>query len=78
MPNLRIVLSLITRDNDYQCEQAAAGEEAARRLGVDLQLIFAENALRSGQTPAEMTLIAPTSYPPIERLTRVHFERRVS
>jgi len=37
------VLSLITRDNDYQLEQAAAGQQAASRLGVDLQTLFADN-----------------------------------
>jgi len=40
---LRIVLSLITRDNDYQLEQASAAEQAASRLGVQLQVLFAGN-----------------------------------
>jgi len=43
MQNLNILLSLITTDNDYQREQAAAGEDVARRLGVNLQVVFAEN-----------------------------------
>lgn len=43
MRNTSILVSLITTDNDYQREQAAAAENAARRLGVDLKIIFAEN-----------------------------------
>ncbi len=43
MGQLNIVVSLITTDNDYQREQAAAAEEAARRLGVHADIIFAEN-----------------------------------
>jgi len=43
MKNLSFVLSLITVDNDFQREQAAAGEEAAHRLGINLQVIFAES-----------------------------------
>jgi len=38
-----LVVSLITQDNDYQVEQAAAAEETARRIGVDVQVIFADN-----------------------------------
>ena len=50
MPNLRFVLSLITTDNDYQREQAVAGENAAARLGIDLQVIFADNdAITQGE-----------------------------
>ena len=43
MKKLNFVLSLTTEDNDYQVEQAAAAEEAARRLGLGLQIIYAEN-----------------------------------
>lgn len=38
-----ILVSLTTKDNDYQQEQAADAEQAARRLGVDLQIVFADN-----------------------------------
>lgn len=41
MKKHRIILSLITVDNDFQVEQAAAAEEAARRLQVDLEMVFA-------------------------------------
>src|SRR5215470_14909164 len=43
MKKLRFLLSLTTADNDYQHEQAAAAEQAARRLGVELQIIYADN-----------------------------------
>lgn len=43
MKNLRFILSLPTNDNDYQLEQASAAEDAAKRLGVDLQIIQADN-----------------------------------
>ncbi len=43
MKKLRFVVSLTTNDNDYQMEQATCAEEAARRLNVDLQVLYAEN-----------------------------------
>jgi ABC-type sugar transport system substrate-binding protein len=33
----------MTNDNDYQMEQAHSAEETARRLGVEAQILFAEN-----------------------------------
>lgn len=43
MKNLNFVVSLTTKDNDYQMEQAASATAAARRLGINLQIQFAEN-----------------------------------
>ncbi|MBZ5678483.1 MAG: substrate-binding domain-containing protein [Acidobacteriia bacterium] len=43
MKKLSFLVSLTNNDNDYQQEQAAAAEKAARRLGVDLKLIHASN-----------------------------------
>ncbi len=43
MKKLRFLLSLTNNDNDYQTEQAAAAEAAAHRLGVELQIIHADN-----------------------------------
>jgi ABC-type sugar transport system substrate-binding protein len=40
---LKFVVSLTTHDNDYQVEQAAAAEETARRLGVEVEVLYAEN-----------------------------------
>src|SRR5437667_2316518 len=43
MKKLRFVVSLTTNDNDYQVEQAVAAEEAARRLNVDIEILYADN-----------------------------------
>jgi len=43
MKKLRFLLSLTNNDNDYQTEQASAAEAAAHRLGVELQIIHADN-----------------------------------
>jgi ribose transport system substrate-binding protein len=43
MKKLNFVLSLTTNDNDYQLEQAVAAEEAAARLGLGLQIVYADN-----------------------------------
>lgn len=43
MQKLRFVVSLTTNDNDYQMEQAAAAQEAASRLNIELETLYAEN-----------------------------------
>ncbi len=43
MNNLNVVVALITSDNDYQAEQAASATEAAARLGVKIQIVYADN-----------------------------------
>jgi ribose transport system substrate-binding protein len=43
MAKLRILVSLTNNDNDYQVEQAQSAEQAAARLGVDAQIIHADN-----------------------------------
>jgi ribose transport system substrate-binding protein len=43
MANLRFIVSLITKDNDYQLEQAAAAQVAAQKVGVDAQILYADN-----------------------------------
>jgi ribose transport system substrate-binding protein len=43
MKKLKFTVSLTNNDNDYQLEQAAAAEAAAGRLGVEVQVIHAEN-----------------------------------
>jgi ABC-type sugar transport system substrate-binding protein len=40
---LRIVVSLTTNDNDYQIEQAQSAEQAATRLGVGVEIVYADN-----------------------------------
>jgi ribose transport system substrate-binding protein len=40
---LKFVISLTTKDNDYQIEQATAAQEATAKLNVDLEILYAEN-----------------------------------
>lgn len=50
MNKLRVVVSLLTEDNDYQLEQASSAQTAALELGAELQLVFAGNdAVRQTQ-----------------------------
>lgn len=43
MKNLKLLVSLHTRDNDFQIAQAQSAEETARKLGIDAEIIFADN-----------------------------------
>jgi ribose transport system substrate-binding protein len=43
MNKLKVVVSLITNDNDYQLEQAASAQAAALQLGADVQIIYSGN-----------------------------------
>lgn len=43
MKKLKFVVSLTNRENDYQIEQARSAQEACQRLGLDLELLNAEN-----------------------------------
>src|ERR1700751_676451 len=43
MKRLSFLVLLTNNDNDYQKEQAAAAEKAARRLGLEVKLIHANN-----------------------------------
>jgi ribose transport system substrate-binding protein len=43
MKKLKFILSLTNNDNDYQIEQAAAAEQAAKRLCAEVQIIHADN-----------------------------------
>ena len=43
MSNLRFLVSLITKENDYQLEQAASAQVAAEKAGVSLEIIYADN-----------------------------------
>ena len=50
MKKLKFLLSLTTDDNDYQIEQAVSAQEAARRLGFELDIIYAGNdAIKQSQ-----------------------------
>lgn len=43
MSKIRILVSLTTNDNDYQIEQAQSAEQAASKLGVSAEIIYANN-----------------------------------
>jgi ribose transport system substrate-binding protein len=43
MAKIRILISLTTSDNDYQVEQAQSAEQAAAKLGVSAEIIYANN-----------------------------------
>jgi ABC-type sugar transport system substrate-binding protein len=50
MKRLSFVVSLMLEENDYQKEQAAAAHAAARKLGADLEVLYAGNdAVAQGQ-----------------------------
>ena len=42
MKRLSFILSLLTDKNAYQRDQAGVANEAARRLGIDLRVLFAD------------------------------------
>lgn len=43
MKKLKFLVSLTTDDNDYQIEQSESAEQAARKTGVDVQIVHAQN-----------------------------------
>ena len=43
MDKLNVIVALTTRENDYQAEQAVAVAEMAGRLGIQIQVIYADN-----------------------------------
>src|SRR5260370_40388362 len=43
MANLRFIVSLTTKESDYQFEQAASAQPAALKVGVDAQIMYADN-----------------------------------
>jgi ABC-type sugar transport system substrate-binding protein len=70
MRQLTFLVSLITRDNDYQREQVSAAEEIARRLGAKLQFAYAENdAINQSQQ-----ILSAVQSPPAERPDGIVFE----
>jgi ribose transport system substrate-binding protein len=64
MKKLNFLVSLTTNDNDYQVEQAASAEESARRLGADLQIIYADNdAINQSQQLLKVIQSSSTARP---------------
>lgn len=61
---LSFLVSLITDDNDFQLEQAKAAEEAARRLNVDVQVIYAcGDAINQSQQLLKVIQSKPEHHP---------------
>jgi ABC-type sugar transport system substrate-binding protein len=64
MKRLHVVVSLITQDNDYQLEQAASAQEAAGRLGVDVEILYADgDSIQQSQQVLKFVQAAPESRP---------------
>ena len=64
MKRRKFLVSLTTNDNDYQQEQATAAEEAARRLGVDVDIIYADNdTINQSQQILQVIQSASNSHP---------------
>jgi len=64
MKKLRILVSLVSNENEYQREQSRVVNDAALRLGVDVQVIYAEgDAINQGQQILETIQAPPTVRP---------------
>src|SRR5277367_5127677 len=70
MSKLRILVCLTTSENDYQTEQAHSAEQAARKLGVDVQILYADNDAINQSTQILKAIQAP----PAERPSAIVFE----
>ena len=64
MKTLRILVSLPTRDNDFQIEQASSAELAARKLGITLEICYAENDAVNQSTQILKALQSPSGTRP--------------
>jgi hypothetical protein len=47
MGKRRFLVSLMTDDNDFQIEQASSAEQAAARLGVEIQIVYEPRGISS-------------------------------
>ncbi|HEX4380820.1 MAG TPA: sugar ABC transporter substrate-binding protein [Candidatus Acidoferrum sp.] len=64
MKRIRLLISLMTRENDYQLEQAASAQESAKSLGIDAQIIFADNdAITQGTQILKIIQADPATRP---------------
>jgi ABC-type sugar transport system substrate-binding protein len=64
MKKLRFVVSLTTDDNDYQVEQKESAEQAARKTGVDVKIIHAQNDAINQSTQVLKAIQAPKELRP--------------
>ena len=64
MKKLRILVSLVSNENDYQREQARAVTEMAERLGAEVQIIYADgDSINQSQQLLDMIQAAPNARP---------------
>ena len=64
MKKLRFVVSLITKSNDFQLQQAAAAESAAQELGVEVEIIYADgDAITQSTQILRFVQVHPTLQP---------------
>jgi len=70
MAKIRILVSLTTNDNDYQIEQAQSAEQAAGKLGVAAEIIYANNDAINQSTQ----LLRAIQAAPEERPSAIVFE----
>src|SRR5215813_8178586 len=64
MKKLKLLVSLVTNENDYQRAQARAVTEMADRLGAEAQIIYAEgDAINQSQQLLDAIQCAPESRP---------------
>src|ERR1700704_4801595 len=64
MSKPRFLVSLTTSDNDYQIEQAQSAELAARKLGVEAQIVFADNDAINQSTQVLKAIQSPEAARP--------------
>src|ERR1700733_2147937 len=64
MKRIRLLVSLMTRENDYQLEQAASAQESAASLGIEAQIIFSDNdAITQGTQLLKIIQADPSTRP---------------
>jgi ribose transport system substrate-binding protein len=64
MKRLRLLVSLMTRENDYQLEQASSAQQAGTSLGCDSQVVFADNdAITQGTQLLKIIQADPATRP---------------
>ncbi|MDP9146235.1 MAG: sugar ABC transporter substrate-binding protein [Acidobacteriota bacterium] len=64
MAKPRFLVSLTTNNNDYQMEQAQSADQAARKLGVEVQIIFADNDAINQSTEVLKAIQSPENVRP--------------
>ncbi|MGH7836483.1 MAG: sugar ABC transporter substrate-binding protein, partial [Candidatus Binataceae bacterium] len=64
MAKLKFLVSLTNDDNDYQIEQRESAEQAARKTGVEVQIVHAQNDAISQSTQILKAVQAPKELRP--------------